>query len=299
MDAFIDQDFSTDTLNTLQKCRLFYGADTLADISTADGKHIDPSVWWGRSQNSRSRKHWMQTRRPTQNEWTRWQSALKQTFLLPHDLNRKLARPLGHWSLPEDDQWNWWLDRQSDVLYQRSEDNIIRWTRRTGHSFTRKYHLPVITEDAAIPKQCNRVSVNSLPTNEVVRILSVGFNTAQHLPPSATTLQATIDQLHPDARWSVQNTETTDQGHNIAHALATGQAIAVSDGSLKWGFGTAALVIEGVTDQHRVRAVNVVPGPIKEGDSHRCELSGLYGIVSMIQCITKLHHVLRSHHRCV
>lgn len=42
---------------------------------------------------------------------------------------------------------------------------------------------------------------------------------------------------------------------------------------------------------HQVCTVNVVPGPVKDGDSHRCKAAGLCGIVQLIQCITQLHHV--------
>jgi hypothetical protein len=37
--------------------------------------------------------------------------------------------------------------------------------------------------------------------------------------------------------------------------------------------------------------VNIVPGPIEEGDSYRCELAGLIGIVSVTNAICLLHQV--------
>ena len=55
--------------------------------------------------------------------------------------------------------------------------------------------------------------------------------------------------------------------------------------------GTAAFVVEGSTPINRVRAVNVAPGPLKDGDSHRCEMAGLYGMITLSNLIAKRHNV--------
>ena len=55
MDAFVDQGFDEDRLSTLQRCRMWCGADTLADVSTACGHRIDQAVWEGKPMASRTR----------------------------------------------------------------------------------------------------------------------------------------------------------------------------------------------------------------------------------------------------
>ena len=67
--------------------------------------------------------------------------------------------------------------------------------------------------------------------------------------------------------------------------------MAVSDGSLRYTLGTSAFVIEGSSPAHRVLGYNRVPGPVEEGDSHRCELAGLYAIVNVVNCLCKLHEI--------
>jgi hypothetical protein len=64
-------------------------------------------------------------------------------------------------------------------------------------------------------------------------------------------------------------------------------AVAISDGSYKDNFGTAALTIEpdNPTSNNCVLATNVVPGRPEHQSSYRSELSGLWGIVTMIQCL--------------
>jgi len=39
---------------------------------------------------------------------------------------------------------------------------------------------------------------------------------------------------------------------------------------------------------------NQVPGPIKEGDSHRSELAGLYAIVTLVNCLCHHHRITQG-----
>jgi len=55
--------------------------------------------------------------------------------------------------------------------------------------------------------------------------------------------------------------------------------------------GTAAFSIGGPPGAHRVRGILAVPGPIKEGDSHRCEMAGIYGIITTLQALCKKYSV--------
>jgi len=89
----------------------------------------------------------------------------------------------------------------------------------------------------------------------------------------------------------VQHAQPDDHGLTVTQAIAQGTAVAVSDDSLSHTLGTSAFVIEGVTHDHHVLGYNRVPGPAEEGDSHRCELAGLYAIVTTVNCLCHLHSV--------
>ena len=78
----------------------------------------------------------------------------------------------------------------------------------------------------------------------------------------------------------------SDEGATIAQAIRDHKPITVSAGSLKMQIGMASFIITNGTDSPPIIGANLVPGPIKEGDSHRCELAGLYGIVHMIEHIS-------------
>ncbi|CAB9522815.1 hypothetical protein SEMRO_1344_G264710.1 [Seminavis robusta] len=83
----------------------------------------------------------------------------------------------------------------------------------------------------------------------------------------------------------------SDDGLTIANALTNHQVLAVSDGSLKLGLGTSAFVIEATNNPYRISGANQVPGPILPGDSHRCELAGLFAIVLTIHCVCTHHQI--------
>jgi hypothetical protein len=77
----------------------------------------------------------------------------------------------------------------------------------------------------------------------------------------------------------------TDNGQTIAAAIQQGTAVAVSDGSLKLNLGTSAFIICGPNFTHSIVGVNVLPGCVHDGDSLRCELSGLYAICLTVSVI--------------
>jgi hypothetical protein len=91
--------------------------------------------------------------------------------------------------------------------------------------------------------------------------------------------------------WALQHINQTDDGLRISAAISNHTAIAVSDGSLKFGLGTAAFIIEADDHLDHIRGVNKVPGPILDGDSHRCEVSGIYSTALIVEAISKLHNI--------
>jgi len=119
----------------------------------------------------------------------------------------------------------------------------------------------------------------------------IGASTPQQPAVAPSTLQTAILDLPPTCLWAEQHAQSDDHGLTVARAIAQGTAVAVSDGSLCYTLGTSAFVIEGATPDHHVLGYNRVPGPVEEGDSHRCKLAGLYAIVTMVNCLCPLHSV--------
>ena len=105
------------------------------------------------------------------------------------------------------------------------------------------------------------------------------------------SLRATIQQLPVDVRWALRDIAASDNGVVIAQALRDGTAVAVSDGSFKDKFGTAAWVIEGRRSDGWVEGQCIIPGGPEDQSAYRSELGGLYAIAAMVQVICELHNI--------
>jgi hypothetical protein len=99
------------------------------------------------------------------------------------------------------------------------------------------------------------------------------------------TLAQRIQACPENIRWAVERFAVADGGVMLADAIRRGQAVAVSDGSYKDAFGTAAYVLEGVNSDNRLVVVLISPGTPDDQTSHRSELAGLFGIVVMVNLV--------------
>ena len=136
------------------------------------------------------------------------------------------------------------------------------------------------------PPRLNRISVHSIDS-------SVHSFADVDIPP--VTLPDAIASLPCDASWALPHVTDTFDANEVAAVILTNESVAVTDASLKINRGTAAFVIENERSNVRVEGVHKVPGPIAPGDSLRCELSGIYGIVCLIGCIHAVTPLTGAH----
>ena len=115
------------------------------------------------------------------------------------------------------------------------------------------------------------------------------------LPPTPPlSLAAAIENLPPGSKWAVSRFDATDNGHRIAQAIRNGTAIALSDGSYKDAFGTSAIIIEAEDADHNIIAVNVVPGNPSDQNSYRSELAGIFGQITLVNAICRVHSITQG-----
>jgi len=176
------------------------------------------------------------------------------------------SSPLGDWLAPLDAHWICWHDPATDTIWENRQPNEWHtWTalpRRYQHS--RFSHVGPSVD--APPGNRSRAMVRV--SGSVARMQDIGVSLPREPPLAPSTLQEAILALPPTCLWAVQHAKSDDQGLKVAHAIAQGTAVAVSDGSLRYTLGTSAFVIEGSTPDHHVIGYNRVPGPVEEGDSH-------------------------------
>ena len=289
-DLFFAVGYRGGELRRLNRCKMFLKINTLADATTADGRKIEPDVLAGKPLDRNSPFDWPRVHPPSHRDWEFWRAALKQAVSSPHSDNHRLTLPLGKWKQPTDDLWNWWFSQSEDRLYHRVEGIWEFWTHRPELG-RRQFALSTQTV-LNPPPDLLRASV-SLPRNchtAQLRHLSPAPDPLP-LPEPPPSLHKILSDVPASLRWSVERCRVPQEGCTIATAIQNNEAVAVSDASLKECFGTTAYVLEGPNSINRALGVNVVPGPIKDGDSYRCELAGLIGMITLINAICKRHQI--------
>jgi hypothetical protein len=112
-----------------------------------------------------------------------------------------------------------------------------------------------------------------------------------------------VDRVHPaiplrnfltsnlTEQWCFQQLHLSDNGEHFCVAIRSHTAIALSDGSYKDGYGTAAWVLEGENKHGRISGAAIVPGEGVDHSSYRSEVTGLYCIILVITRLFEYHKV--------
>jgi len=91
--------------------------------------------------------------------------------------------------------------------------------------------------------------------------------------------------------WMIQEVRLQECRQLLAESIRKGNAIGVSDGSYcpHAQKGSSAAVIQCQTTGQRLLAVNLVPGHPHNQSSHRSELTGILGIMKLLQMLHEEH----------
>jgi hypothetical protein len=120
--AFLGHGFKGKELAHINRCRLFLQVTSLADIVSADGKHITHATWHGCKDSLRpSYYYWPNQGNPTPRDWQLWHRCLSLSFCGGQE--RRMVIPLGSWTNQQFKEWLWFYSPDEDRLYTR--DNTI------------------------------------------------------------------------------------------------------------------------------------------------------------------------------
>ncbi len=108
---------------------------------------------------------------------------------------------------------------------------------------------------------------------------------------SCTSLRDSLVNIHTTERWCVDNLALHDDGDIIAEAIRNRTAIAVSDGSFKDTYGTAAWVLEGDSSDGRIVGHVIAPGNDVDHSAYRSELSGILAVMITVKHICEHHKI--------
>ena len=306
----------------VKQVRMFAGYATLADITTADGKHIRRTAWNLAEDRDTFCLHqytWPTTP-PTLTAQHRhaWKTALTSALLQAHTSLLTLQHPLGQWQrIPH--RWPWRYDPVShQVLHLSTHQDMeyqTTYTCRQGlrrsftplHTETRSVHsitLPLATIVPNLPGlHITLESHGPLPNPEHTQAdesQDTQSLSSWDTTDSCSTQVPTMDlsaALHPlpaQRWWMVDRLLHTDNGSTLITALQQGTAIACSDGSYQDGTSTSAFTLQGPTDEGRIDAVNWVPGDPDDQSSYRAELGGILGILFLLEAILLANPIIAN-----
>lgn len=294
IDAFIDLNLPHAQIETLNNCRMYLGVTRLSEICTVCGSRIDEYAWQGKRSPHIQQPQCFKTHKPTANDWDLWRHTLRQCFLIQYAASTALRDPIGSW-FPDDmtaPTWLWWRDTSNTVYeFLPRTSSWRQWTSSHVTNAQLHYHQPTpVSGD--IPVNVVRITIHKARTHNAIIVIRTSPATIPTpITPTPTTVVQAIAQLPRTQNWSVKSLDLPDNGVTIAQQIQLGTALAVCDGSLKDHLGTSAIIVDSPHAAGMARAVNMVPGPIEEGDSHRCELAGLYGTITLIHSICKIHEI--------
>jgi hypothetical protein len=269
------------------QCRLFLKAWFISDIATGDRRLITEEAWTGQHVNTSSKaQSWPYHPKPSRATWLTWQKWISKAFL---SRGRRFRQPLGKW-LRWEDSWKWFTSAEGE-LYSLSHGT---WYSHTP--VIRRNRLPMFSKERTV---CSAPSTIHRATTYVKggRIVCTGSAAIVKTPTHPLT--SLMEHLHQSVPgWCLQTLEITEEGRPLVDALMNGLSatiMAVSDGSFKNTFGTAAWTTRTEDRGNLLTGSVVCPGTGEDQSAYRSELTGLYVIMTIINQLCQYYSITDGH----
>ena len=277
---------------SVNRCRIYLKALTVADITGADGKYISHQIFWGQRvvNSTRSHLNWPVWECPSKQDWRIWRRSLQQA--LCSNSSRKLRLALGHWIYDVSHRWKWFVDRSDSYLFLQSEEGVWKKYKRIGRSRLQRR----FSSDAEV--------MNDGPTN--VQLASIHFrnnfifldsksDSYRGKVPLPSVVQPSISNSDNYKKWLFYSS-TEENIIVLVQSIMEGSAIAVSDGSYSEikKCATAAWTIESPDRRGIISGTSISPGPPSVQNSYRAEILGLLAILSKLSDLCSTFQIING-----
>jgi hypothetical protein len=277
-------------LQSLNKVRMELRVVWLSDITTANGRQIDPRCINRKTQFPlRNDYRWPQAHHTTTQDWARW----RQWISTISDQNHMLISPLGRWHCaPEGwvDKWDCLVTDDDEMLYVKTRDNQM-WKRhiiqRRRNLRSTRYYLDFLLchQIRELPGTLKRATIRYHRT--YIELLATGSNHTNLLPapsqtmftaPLTATKEAILDMINQTLQ--PEFLVASDNLDILFHDFSQGTTIAVSDGSYypDQKRASGAWIIESTCRSQWIMGSMTCIGTSETFSSYRSELMGLVGI---------------------
>lgn len=219
MEYFLQMDFSNNTMQRLNRCRLYLQAITISDITSACGAYILSAAKTGSVAPIRqSTLNWVYQGKPSKTDWSVWKSALEHL-----ERGDRLRQPLGQWVQPTHQLWEYYYHPMTDILYYAKADTILSYNSFVRpNPKTRQQHRPwfdlskpvsvrplphdsmhpvTVDHDSALTGSLCRIDIspNSIPVPVATpqqpgqQFYTLGLGLESNLIPYAAIAEAIVD----------------------------------------------------------------------------------------------------------
>ena len=279
--------YTTGTIKTINQCRLYLQAATLADIANPAGTWLDKDMLVGhpKGESSIAAGVRINQERPTDGAWKIWQGATR----LWTNKHGKLDKPLGRWTVPMHQmrrRWHAYTDCARKFCYRQDTAMKTRYYRhgiqdgqlRDYTETTTEYELPPDVTPVQIRLVGNTWRMAKQDETHFIRKgpdSSSKDNIRQQLDDQHETLVA----LHPPIPTNIERLE---------NSLPEKTLLIATDGGVQERAGFGWIMASPDMD---VYATGYAPVHGRDITSYRAELFGL------VAAITTLNEAVRKHKR--
>jgi len=228
-------------------------------------------------------RSWPSYNRPPASSWKTWQKWVTKALL---SRGRHLKHPLGSW-LFWDDLWQWYASREGQLY------SLLDGIWYSHKQISKRNGRPLFEKDAQVcdpPLQPLRTTVYFKGDRIVVTGSDVINVAPMFRPHSFKEYMSNLSEL----AWCTYSLEAACDGKKLVKALITGTSatgMAVSDGSYKDTYGTAAWTIGTEDEENLLSGRAVCPGDPEDQSSYRSELTGLYAILAITHQLCEYYNV--------
>ena len=299
--------FTKKQIAAINRCRIYLQALTLSDIANGTGSFVTKMAYEGiKDQHRKSKWIWPNQAKPQKKDWRLWKDAIEMIWTQTG--TRRIRNELGDWIEEPHQHYNWNYSPSQDKLYwipspdlpyerpMMENETVLRRTFKYEYTRThRRIREATIFHDPRIvlhqPDDLEATTVEER-RGDVVQY----SGSRPQLKPDENdfnTFDEYIDSLPDDTKRLLEHTQFPDNGLSIAHAIRTGTALAVTDGSYneELNSGAAAWIIVGSDDSIKCEGRIGQYHTSETMDSYRAESLGVLAVITATEHICRYHRI--------
>ena len=247
MDIVMQIGYPTAKIDSINACRRYLQASTLADIVNDKGDKIEEEVWNGTRITTRDKYRFIMFNQkcPSSIAWGHWRSFLRTVCRS----NRKLETPLGHWIVKADQvrhPTKWVYDPNTDQLYKWARSQMYYQCRRLAQ---RRFSYPQ-ENDTLCNAQGFPTWVQETPTS---LIPMTAYQDLERRFLSEPTFPEYIQSLELWERGLIMNFTLMFTPAEIMTRLNRGPVTSASDGSVRGKVATFGAVVTDSLENRLLR----------------------------------------------